>query len=153
MSDAGKLLLNKLINSYKKQHESYKETRSSVRLFYGWLLISVPCMLFLTGLSWAVYEFKNPIKEPVLVVLICIVLVVILFRNFCRIHKAKRKLERLKSDLEEVGLRIVCPGTNTRKDRYGELCIIKEEDIDEFDDVIPKSKNIDFYKYDIIFRL
>lgn len=148
MDDAGKLLVNYLIEAYENQHEIYVNKQRFILSDYGWNIIGGSCSLIaiILGLIINSLIFMIPLGAFFLILSI-----INYFRTYYGINREKEILEQLKSALEGVGLRIACKAIEEYP--FKKLCIMKDGKTKEGYFFLPKTDEIDFDKYNRIFEI
>lgn len=153
MTSPGDLLLAKLIGTYRREHQRYASARADLGMLSALLGLTI---LILPVLYLVI---SSPRAGWSVVIFIFAFSVLGLVSMGRKVWKARKALVRLKTELEDVGMRIAC----NHSDPYCPALEIIQESACTGNHVLlpiylgtefqPKIRGIDFAQYNKLFRI
>jgi len=151
--EPGEILLEQLISRYHFEHKDYINNIKNYRMWGFILLVSVILTSFIIIFLW--FIDGDEVFDKILTVISAIVLFgsVIAYHRY-RVFKSKKKLQRLKNELENVGCCIALKKEDDIQHvRNSRVHILDQQKVSDKYKVFQVYGYIDFRKYNIFFNI
>ncbi|MBW2608048.1 MAG: hypothetical protein JRD05_10480 [Deltaproteobacteria bacterium] len=148
----GEILLERLISRYHFEHKDYINNIKNYGMWGFILLVSIVLTSVIFIFLW--FIDGDEVFDKILTVISAIVLfgsVIAYFRY--GLFKSKKKLQKLKDELESIGYCIALKKEDIQRVRSSRVHILDQQKVSEKYKVFPVYDAIDFRKYNIFFNI